>query len=41
MVFQGHLSNFKVTRGKKIANFDPNLEFPDCNYSLNLLTAMK
>ena len=23
-VFQGHLSNFKVTRGQKIADFDPN-----------------
>ena len=35
MVFQGHPSNFKVTRDKKIADFDPNWTFPDCNFSLN------
>ena len=34
IVFQGHPSNFKVTRDEKIANFDPNRAFPDCNSSL-------
>ena len=32
--FQGHT-------GHKIANFDPNWAFPDCNFSLNSLMAMK
>ena len=40
IVFQGHLSNFKVTLNKIIANFDPNLAFPDCISSLNWLIAM-
>ena len=35
IVFQGHPSNFKVTRDKEIADFDLNREFPDCNSSLN------
>ena len=34
VVFQGHTSSFKVTRDKKITNFDPNWAFPDCNSSL-------
>ena len=29
IVFQGHPSNFKVTRDKKITHFDPNWAFPD------------
>ena len=33
--FQGHLSYFKVTRDKKITDFDPNCGFPDCKSSLN------
>ena len=33
--FQGHPSNFKVIQDKKIADFDPNWGFPDCNFSLN------
>ena len=41
IVFQCHPSNFKVTRLKKIVNFDPNWVFPDCNSSLNLPMAMK
>ena len=28
-------SNIKVTQDKKIADFDPNWAFPDCNSSLN------
>ena len=40
-VFQCHPSNFKVTRDKKIANFDPNWAFPDCNSSLNTPMAFK
>ena len=32
--FQGRPSNFKVTGDKKIADFDPNWAFPDCNSSL-------
>ena len=35
VVFQGHPSNFKVTRDKKIADFEPNWVFPDCIISLN------
>ena len=34
IIFQGHLSNFKVTRDKKHL-FDPNWKFPDCSSSLN------
>ena len=34
IVFQGHPSNFKVTRLKKIVAFDPNWAFPDCNSNL-------
>ena len=41
IVFQGHLSKFKVTRDKKITAWDPNLAFPDCNSSLNWSKAMK
>ena len=41
IVFQGHLSNFKVTRLKKIVNFEPNWAFPDCNSSFNSPMAMK
>ena len=41
IVFQGHLSNLKVTRLKKIVEFDPNWAFPDCNSSLNSPMAMK
>ena len=40
IVFQGHLSNFKVTR-KKIADFDLNLVFPACNFILISQMAMK
>ena len=40
IVFQGHPSNFK-SHGTKIADFDPNLAFPDCNFSLNVTMAMK
>ena len=32
--FQGHT-------GQKIGDFDPNWAFPDCNFSLNSLMAMK
>ena len=32
--FEGHT-------GQKIADFDPNRAFPDCNFSLNWLMAMK
>ena len=39
--FHGHPSNFKVTRIKKIGDFDPNWVFPHCNSSLNSLMAMK
>ena len=31
IVFQGHPSNLKVTRLKKIVKFDPNWAFPDSN----------
>ena len=41
IVFQGHTSNCKVTRLKKIIDFDPNWAFPDCNSSLNSPMAMK
>ena len=41
IVFQGHMSNWKITRLKKIIDFDPNWTFPDCNPSLNLLMALK
>ena len=40
-VLQGDLSNFKVTRDKKIANFEQNCAFPDCNSSLNSPMAKK
>ena len=40
-LFQGHPSNFKVTRLKKIVDFDPNWSFPGCNSNLNLLMVMK
>ena len=30
-VFQGHLSNFRVTQDKKSTDFYPNGPFPDCN----------
>ena len=36
-----NLSNFKVTRLKKIIDFDPNWAFPDCNSILNSPMAMK
>ena len=35
IVFQGHTSNFKVTRLQKIVDFDPDWALPDCNSSLN------
>ena len=38
---QGQRSKVKVTRDKKIANFDPNWAFPDCNSSFNLPMATK
>ena len=41
IVYQGHTSNCKVTRLKKILDFDPNWGFPDCNASLNSPMAMK
>ena len=34
-VCQGHPSNFKVIRLRKIMDFDSNLAFPDSNSSLN------
>ena len=40
-VFQGHTSNCKVTRLKKIVNFDQNWAFRDCNSSLNSLMDFK
>ena len=40
-VFQGHPSNFKVTRLLKIVEFDPDWVFPDCNSSLNSPMATK
>ena len=41
IVFQGHLSNFKVTQLTKIVDFDTNWAFPDCNSSLNSPMVMK
>ena len=41
IVFQGHPSNFKVTRHKKIVDFDPNWAFPEYNLSLNTPVATK
>ena len=41
IVFQGHRSNFEITRLKKIVDFDPNWAFPDCNSSLNSPMVMK
>ena len=41
IVFQGHPSNCKVTRLKKIVDFDPNWAFPDCNSNLNSPMATK
>ena len=41
IVFQGQLSNFKVTQDKKIGDFDANWAFPDCNSSLNSPKASK
>ena len=41
IVFQGHTSNCKVTRLKKIVDFDPNWAFPDSNSSFNSPMAMK
>ena len=32
IIFQGHLSNFKVIPDKKIADFYPNWEFLVCNW---------
>ena len=40
-VFQGNLTNFKVTRDKKLLIFDPNRTFLDCNLSLNSLMDTK
>ena len=34
IVFEGHLSNLKVTRLKKVVDFDPNGGSSDCNSSL-------
>ena len=44
IVFEGHLSNFKVTQGHtalKIVEFDPNWPFPDSNANLNTPMATK
>ena len=41
VIFQGHLSNLKVTRLKKIVEFDSNWAFPDCNSSFNSPMATK
>ena len=41
IAFQGHPSNFKVTRLKKIVDFDPNWAFPDYNSSSNSPMATK
>ena len=41
IVFRGHPSNFQGHAGQKIANFDPNWAFADCNSSLNSPMAMK
>ena len=40
ILFQDHLSNFKVARDKKIVDFYPNWGFPDWNSSLNSLMEM-
>ena len=39
--FQGHPTNFEVKWNNKIADFDPNWEFPDCNSRLNSPMALK
>ena len=41
VVLQGHLSNFKVTWNKKVADCDRNWAFRDCNCSLNSPMALK
>ena len=41
IVFQGHTSNCKVTRLKKIVDFDTNWAFPGCNSILNSLMDCK
>ena len=41
IVFQGHTSNCKVKRLKRIFDFDSNWGFPDCNSSLNSPMATK
>ena len=41
IAFQGHPSNFKVARLKKIVEFDPNWAFSDCKSSLNSPMATK
>ena len=41
IIFQGHPSHFKVTRLKKIVDFDPNWAFPDFHSSLNSPMALK
>ena len=41
IVFQGHPSNFKVQRDRKITNFDPNRALLDCNSSLTSLMDFK
>ena len=41
LFFQGHPSNFKVTRLTKIVEFDPDWAFPDWNSSLNSPMATK
>ena len=41
IVFQGYPLSLKVARDKKIVDFDPNWEFPDCNSRLNELMALK
>ena len=40
IVFQGRLSNFKVTRLKNV-DLDPNWAFPNCNSRFNLPMATK
>ena len=41
IVFEGHTPNCKVTRLKKIVDFDPNWAFPDCISSLESPMATK
>ena len=41
IVFQCLPSNFRVTRDKKIAHFDPIWALPDCKSSLNSPMALK